>query len=196
MTEIDPIKAIEAAMDGHRVMPMKEAAKIGDVFCTVTGNKHVISTEHMLQMKHGAIVCNSGHFDIEIDVAGLKKIAVKEQLGVRRFVDGYTLQNGNTIYLLGEGRLVNLACAEGHPASVMDMSFATQALATEWVVLQKKPLEVKVHAVPKEIDTWVARHQARHARHQDRQAHQGTAGILGILAGRHLIEMVPGTVSP
>jgi adenosylhomocysteinase len=156
VTEIDPVRAIEAAMDGHRVMPMKDAAKIGDVFCTVTGNKQVISTEHMLQMKDGAIICNSGHFDVEIDVAGLRKIARKERLGVRKFVDEYTLANNRRIYLLGEGRLVNLACAEGHPASVMDMSFATQALATEWVAQQKKALEVKVHEVPASIDQWVA----------------------------------------
>lgn len=157
VTEIHPIKALEAAMDGHRVMPMKEAAKLGDVFCTVTGNKHVITTEHMMEMKDGALICNSGHFDVEIDVAGLRKIAKKELKQVRRFVDGYVLPNGKTVYLLGEGRLVNLACAEGHPASVMDMSFATQALATEWVVKQKKPLPVKVHEVPKSIDDWVAR---------------------------------------
>ncbi|MBI3817802.1 MAG: adenosylhomocysteinase [Planctomycetes bacterium] len=155
VTEIDPIKALEAVMDGFRVMPMIDAAKIGDVFCTVTGNKHVITTEHMKLMKDGAMVCNSGHFDIEIDVAGLKKMAKKEQRGLRRFVDAYTLENGHRIYLLGEGRLVNLACAEGHPASVMDMSFATQALATEWVVLQKSALAVKVHDVPKTIDQWV-----------------------------------------
>jgi len=157
VTEIDPIKALEAAMDGHRVMPMKEAAKIGDLFCTVTGNKHVINVEHMLSMKDGAMVCNSGHFDIEIDVAGLKKAAKKERKDVRRFVDAFDLPNGRTIYLLGEGRLVNLAAAEGHPASVMDMSFATQALATEWVAKQKKPLAVKVHDVPKSIDEWVGR---------------------------------------
>jgi len=157
VTEIDPIKAIEAAMDGHRVMPMKDAAKIGDVFCTVTGNKHVISTEHMSVMKDGAMVCNSGHFDVEIDIAGLKKMAKKEIEGVRRFVDAYELSNGRTIYVLGQGRLVNLACAEGHPASVMDMSFAVQSLATEWVAVQKSPLSVKVHDVPKSIDAWVAR---------------------------------------
>lgn len=157
VTEIDPIKAIEAAMDGHRVMTMKEAAKVGDIFCTVTGNKHVITTEHMQLMKDGAIICNSGHFDIEIDVAGLRKIAKKHLNNSRKFVDGFELANGRTIYLLGEGRLVNLACAEGHPASVMDMSFATQALATEWVALQKQRLAVKVHEVPKSIDQWVAR---------------------------------------
>jgi adenosylhomocysteinase len=157
VTEIDPIKALEAAMDGHRVMQMKDAAKIGDIFCTVTGNKHVITVEHMLAMKDGAMVCNSGHFDIEIDVAGLKKTAKKERTGVRKYVDAYDLPNGRTVYILGEGRLVNLAAAEGHPASVMDMSFATQALATEWVAQQKKPLAVKVHDVPASIDDWVAR---------------------------------------
>ncbi len=157
VTEIDPIKALEAAMDGFRVMPMREAAKIGDVFCTVTGNKHVVTTEHMKSMKEGAVICNSGHFDIEIDVAGLKKLAKKEIRDVRKFVDAYVLPNGRTIYLLGQGRLVNLACAEGHPASVMDMSFATQALATEWVATQKKPLSVSVHEVPKTIDRWVGR---------------------------------------
>jgi adenosylhomocysteinase len=157
VTEVDPIKALEAAMDGHRVLPMKEAAKVGDLFCTVTGNKHVISVENMLSMKDGAFVCNAGHFDVEIDVAGLRKAARKEHKNVRRLVDGYELPNGRTIYVLGEGRLVNLACAEGHPAVVMDMSFAVQALATEWVVRQKAPLAVKVHEVPSQIDDWVAR---------------------------------------
>ncbi|MFN0207052.1 MAG: adenosylhomocysteinase [Planctomycetota bacterium] len=157
VTEINPVRAIEAAMDGHRVMPMKEAAKIGDIFCTVTGNKQVITTEHMMLMKDGALVCNSGHFDVEIDVAGLKKIAKKERIGVRKNVDEYTLTNGRRVNLLGEGRLVNLACAEGHPASVMDMSFATQALATEWVATQDGPLDVKVHEVPASIDEWVAK---------------------------------------
>ncbi|MDZ7315269.1 MAG: adenosylhomocysteinase [candidate division KSB1 bacterium] len=157
VTEVDPIRALEAAMDGFRVMPMMEAAKVGDLFCTLTGDIHVIRPEHMLVMKDGAIVANSGHFNVEIDLEGLKKIAVKGPIEVRRLVDEYTLPNGRRIYVLAEGRLINLAAAEGHPASVMDMSFATQALATEWAVKNAGKLEVKVHNVPKEIEDWVSR---------------------------------------
>lgn len=157
VTEVNPICAIEAAMDGYRVMTMDEAASIGDVFCTVTGNKHVIAKQHFQKMKDGAIVCNSGHFDIEIDIEALASLAKQVKKGVRDFVDAYTLKNGRTINLLADGRLVNLAAAEGHPASVMDMSFSTQALATEYAVKQKGKLKVTVHLPPKEIDSWVAR---------------------------------------
>ncbi|MFA5840609.1 MAG: adenosylhomocysteinase [Candidatus Margulisiibacteriota bacterium] len=156
VTEIDPIKALEAAMDGFRVMTMSEAAAIGDLFCTLTGDMHVLRPEHFEKMKDGAIVCNSGHFDIEIDIIGLRKIAKEEHKNVRNFVDQFILPNGKSIYLLAEGRLVNLGAAEGHPASVMDMSFATQALATEYAIINAGKLLPKVYNVPKEIEDWVA----------------------------------------
>ncbi len=157
VAEVDPIRAIEAAMDGFQVMQMAQAAKIGDLFCTLTGDINVIRPEHMQAMKDGAILANSGHFNVEIDIPGLKKMAKSTRPGVRRFVDEYTLPNGHRVYLLADGRLINLAAAEGHPASVMDMSFATQALATEWVVKNAGKLEVKVHEVPDEIEDWVAK---------------------------------------
>ncbi|MFA5113414.1 MAG: adenosylhomocysteinase [Candidatus Margulisiibacteriota bacterium] len=156
ITEVDPVKALEAAMDGHRVMSMAEAAPLGDLFCTLTGNVNVIRPEHFAAMKDGAIVCNSGHFDVELDLKGLKKLAKKEVKNVRNFVDQYVLPSGRSIYLLAEGRLVNLGAAEGHPASVMDMSFSTQALATEYVINQAGKLGPKVYAVPAEIEAWVA----------------------------------------
>ncbi|MCX5751610.1 MAG: adenosylhomocysteinase [Candidatus Saganbacteria bacterium] len=156
VTEINPVKAIEAAMDGFRVMTMSEAASIGDLFCTLTGDLHVIRPEHFKKMKDGAIVCNSGHFDCEIDIKGLKKLAKKEVKNVRNFVDQFIMPNGRSIYLLAEGRLVNLAAAEGHPASVMDMSFSTQALATEYVIKNAGKLGHKVYEVPDEIENWVA----------------------------------------
>ena len=156
VTEIDPVKALEAAMDGFRVMPMSEAAPIGDLFCTLTGDMHVLRTEHFEKMKDGAIVCNSGHFDIEIDKIGLLKMAKEERKNVRNFVDQYVLENGNSIYLLAEGRLVNLGAAEGHPASVMDMSFSTQALATEYAIVNADKLKAKVYDVPQEIEDFVA----------------------------------------
>lgn len=155
--EVDYIRALEAAMDGFRVMPIMEAAKIGDLFCTLTGDISVIRPEHMKLMKDGAIVANSGHFNVEIDIDGLKKMAMKGPRKVRSQVDEYVLENGKRIFLLAEGRLINLAAAEGHPASVMDMSFATQALATEWAVDNSGKLDVKVHNVPKSIEEWVAR---------------------------------------
>jgi adenosylhomocysteinase len=155
VTEIDPVKAIEATMDGFRVMTMQEAAPIGDVFCTATGDIHVIRMEHMEKMKDGAIICNTGHFDVEIDVAGLKKSASSVRENVRPFVDEYTV-NGKRIFLLADGRLVNLAAAEGHPASVMDMSFATQALACEWMATQPTKLAPAVYDVTDEIENDVA----------------------------------------
>ena len=161
VTEVDPIRALEASMDGFWVMPMKEAAKIGDIFCSLTGNKHVIRSEHFKLMKDGAIVCNSGHFNVELNLGDLKALSAKVRKGVRENVDAYDLPNGRSIYLLGEGRLVNLACAEGHPACVMDMSFAAQALTTEWCVDNKGKLEVKVHDVPATIDEWVAQLKLR-----------------------------------
>lgn len=157
ITEIDPIKALEAAMDGFRVMTMDDAAGIGDIFCTLTGNKHVIRKEHFKKMKDGAIVANSGHFDIEIDIPALAKLAKQVNRGVRKEVDEYTLPNGNRVHLLSEGRLINLAAAEGHPASVMDMSFATQALASAYMVANGDKLDNKVYDPPVEIENKVSR---------------------------------------
>ncbi len=156
VTEIDPVKAIEAVMDGFRVMPMKEAASIGDLFITVTGNRHVIDTEHFKLMKDFAIVCNSGHFDLEINVAGLNEMT-KEKKKIRPFLDRHIMENGKSVLILGEGRLVNLAAAEGHPASVMDMSFANQALAVETLVKNQGKLENKVYVLPEEVDQEIAR---------------------------------------
>ncbi len=157
VTEVDPLKALEAVMDGFDVCTMAEAAGYGDLFITVTGDKHVIRREHFAKMKDGAIVCNSGHFDVEIDIPSLAKMSKKVNKDVRHCVDEYVLRNGRRIYLLAEGRLINLSAAEGHPASVMDMSFATQALSTEFAVKNRGRLAVRVHDVPKEIDAWVAR---------------------------------------
>jgi adenosylhomocysteinase len=157
VTEVDPIRALEAAMDGFRVLTMAEAAKGGDLFCTLTGDINVIRTEHMKVMKDGAIIANSGHFNVEIDTKGLGELAVSVHRQVRRLVDEFTLPSGNRVYLLAEGRLINLAAAEGHPASVMDMSFATQALSTEWVVDNQETLKPKVYNVSKEIEDWVSK---------------------------------------
>lgn len=156
VTEVDPIKAIEAAMDGFEVMPMADAAIIGDIFCTLTGDIHVIRPEHFEAMKDGAIVANSGHFDVELDLPGLEKIAKEINRDVRIVTDEFILPSGKRVFVLANGRLVNLAAAEGHPADVMDMSFAVQALASEWVV-KNQGLEVAVHEVPEEIDDWVSR---------------------------------------
>lgn len=155
VTEINPVKAIEAVMDGFRVMPMNEAAELGDIFITVTGNKHVIRAEHFEVMKDGAIVCNSGHFDIEIDLKSLGAKA-KEVKEVRNFTQQYTLPNGKSVVVLGEGRLINLAAAEGHPSAVMDMSFANQALACEYLVKNKGQLKPQVYNIPEEIDQEIA----------------------------------------
>jgi adenosylhomocysteinase len=155
VTEIDPVKAIEAAMDGFRVMPMAEAATYGDMFITVTGNKHVIRGEHFDVMKDGAIVCNSGHFDIEIDLEALKSKSSEVRV-VRPFTEEYVLKSGKSIVVLGEGRLINLAAAEGHPSAVMDMSFANQALACEYLVKNKGKLEPGLHSIPKELDREIA----------------------------------------
>ncbi len=156
VTEVNPIRALEAAMDGFAVMSMAAAAKTGDVFITVTGNKHIIRGEHFKVMKDGAYVCNSGHFDIEVDLVALKKLTGTLVPDVRREVDEYKLKSGKRIYVIGHGRLVNLAAAEGHPASVMDMSFATQALATEYVVQQKGKLSNAVHPVPRAIEDYIS----------------------------------------
>ncbi|RMG11024.1 MAG: adenosylhomocysteinase [Cyanobacteria bacterium J055] len=156
VTEIDPVKGIEAIMDGFRVMPMAEAAPQGDLFITVTGNKHVIRREHFEAMKDGAIVCNSGHFDIEIDLKSLASMA-SEVRTVRPFTEEYKLNSGKSVIVLGAGRLVNLAAAEGHPSAVMDMSFANQALACEYLVKNKGKLEPGLHSIPAEIDREIAR---------------------------------------
>jgi adenosylhomocysteinase len=159
VTEIDPMRALEAAMDGFRVMPMAKAAKEGEIFISVTGNMHTLAAKHFPLMRDGAILCNSGHFDIEVDVKALKKIAKKVNRGIRNNVDEYILPNKRRIYVLAEGRLVNLIAAEGHPASVMDMSFATQALAAEWAYTSAKKgeLSVNVHDVPQAIAANVAK---------------------------------------
>lgn len=156
ITEIDPIRAIEAVMDGFRVLPMAEAAPQGDIFITVTGNKHVIRAEHFEAMKDGAIVCNSGHFDIEIDLKSLGAKA-KEVKEVRNFTQQYQMPNGKSVVVLGEGRLINLAAAEGHPSAVMDMSFANQALACEYLVKNKGKLEPGLHSIPVEVDANIAK---------------------------------------
>jgi adenosylhomocysteinase len=157
VTEIDEIKALEAVMDGFLVMPMAKAAPLGDLFITLTGNKSVVRAEHFRKMKDGAIVCNSGHFDVEIDTVSLKKLASKVRRNVRNYVDEYTLAGNKRVYLLAEGRLINLAAAEGHPASVMDMSFSTQALASEFVIKKRGKLDIGVHDVPMWIENTVAR---------------------------------------
>jgi len=156
VTEIDPIKAIEAVMDGFQVMPMSEAASKGDIFVTVTGNKKVIRKEHFEMMKDGAVVCNSGHFNVEIDIPALESLSTNH-VEAREFVDEYSLRDGRKLFLLGEGRLINLASAEGHPASVMDMSFANQALSAEYMAKNHQSLEKKVYAVPEVIDKEIAR---------------------------------------
>jgi len=156
VTEIDPTKAIEAVMDGFRVLPMAEAASLGDIFITVTGNKHVIRSEHFDVMKDGAIVCNSGHFDIEIDLKALAEKSTEVRT-VRNFTEEYRLKNGKSVIVIGEGRLVNLAAAEGHPSAVMDMSFANQALSCEYLAKNKGKLEAGIHSVPVELDQEIAR---------------------------------------
>jgi len=156
VTEVDHMKALEAVMDGFRVMPIAEAAPLGNFFCTLTGDINVIRAEHFKTMKSGAMVSNSGHFDAELDIKGLKKLAVKTRT-IRTFVDEYTLEDGRNIYLLAEGRLVNLGAAEGHPASVMDMSFANQALSAEYMLKNAKSLTNKVHVIPKDIDDNIAK---------------------------------------
>jgi adenosylhomocysteinase len=161
VTEVDPTSALEAVMEGYRVMPIRDAARVGDLFVTVTGDTGVIRREHFELMKDGAILANSGHFDVEIDKAALRELATGGVRRLREFVDEYTLADGRRINLLGEGRLVNLAAAEGHPAAVMDMSFANQALAVEWMVKNHATLEKKVYPVPVEIDREVARLKLR-----------------------------------
>jgi len=156
VVEIDALKAIEAVMDGYEVMPIAEAARVGDIFVTLTGNKNVIRTEHFRVMKDGAIICNSGHFNVELDLPGLESLS-KARRQVREFVEEFQMEDGRVLFVLGEGRLINLAAAEGHPASVMDMSFANQALSVELLVKTGKTLPKKVHGVPARIDQEIAR---------------------------------------
>jgi adenosylhomocysteinase len=156
VTEVDPMRALEALMDGYEVLPMAEAAAIGDIFCTATGDKHVVVREHMEAMKDGSILCNTGHFNVEIDIPALRALAV-ETREARQFVEEFTLSDGRRLYLLADGRLVNISAAEGHPAIVMDMSFANQALSTEYAVQHAASLERKVYPVPREIDEEIAR---------------------------------------
>src|ERR1700741_3623370 len=155
VTEVDPIKAVEAVMDGFRVMPIASAASIGDIFVTVTGNRHVVDGDHFAKMKDGAIVCNSGHFDLELNLVALREMAA-DPATMRPFVEEYKTKDGRRIIFLGEGRLINLAAAEGHPASVMDMSFANQALSVEYLVKNKGKLSPGVHLLPPEVDTEIA----------------------------------------
>jgi adenosylhomocysteinase len=154
VTEVNPIRALEAAMDGFIVMPMAEAAKQGDLFCTITGDIHVLRREHFELMKDGAIIANSGHFNVEINIEDLENLAKSKNENVRNFVDEYVMADERRLYLLAQGRLINLAAAEGHPASVMDMSFATQALTTEYAL--KHTLESRVYDVPQEIEDWIS----------------------------------------
>ena len=156
VTEIDPLRALEAAMDGFTVMPMREAAKTADLFCTLTGDVSVLRKEHFRLMKDGAILANSGHFNVEIDIEDLRKMARTVRRSVRKSVDQYVMADGRSLFLIAEGRLVNLAAAEGHPASVMDMSFAVQALSSEYVAESRGKLDARVHRVPRRIDEWVA----------------------------------------
>ncbi|MFH1647721.1 MAG: adenosylhomocysteinase [Chloroflexota bacterium] len=158
--EVEPVRALEAVMEGFQVMPLLEAARVGDIFITVTGDKNVIDKAHFQAMKDGAILANSGHFNAEINIPALEGLAKKTRT-IRNFVDEYTFKDGRRLYLLGEGRLINLAAAEGHPASVMDMSFANQALCAEYMVKNRGKLEIKVHQVPEEIDKEVARLKLR-----------------------------------
>jgi adenosylhomocysteinase len=161
VAEVDPTAALEAVMEGYRVMPLLEAARVGDIFVTVTGDKGVIRGEHMERMKDGAILANSGHFDVEIDKPALAALSEGRVRRIREFVDEHTLADGRKLNLLGEGRLVNLSAAEGHPAAVMDMSFANQALCVEWLVKNHGDLEARVYPVPTDIDEEVARLKLR-----------------------------------
>jgi len=157
VTEVDPLRALEAVMDGYRVMPMTEAAPLGDIFVTATGDINVIDDHHMKVMKHGAILSNSGHFNVEVNIPALQKMSKGEPELVRPFVEKFTLKDGRALYLLGEGRLINLAAAEGHPASVMDMSFANQALGAEFMLANSESLDNQVYTIPEEVDQEIAR---------------------------------------
>ena len=194
VTEINPTKAIEAVMDGFRVMPMNEAAKIGDIFITVTGNKSVIAHEHFEAMKDGAVVSNSGHFNVEIDIPALEKLS-SGQREVRPFVEEYAMKDGRKLYLLGDGRLINLAAAEGHPAAVMDMSFANQALAAEYMIKHSKELKNSGLCRPRAPRPADRQAEARFDGLPDRQAHGGAGALSRFVERRHLeqsAEQLPG----
>ena len=156
VTETNAVRALEAVMDGFRVMPMAEAAKVGDIFVTVTGNKSILTGDHFSRMKDGAVICNAGHFNVEIDIPALERLSSGKR-PARPFVDEYSLKDGRRVYLLGEGRLINLAAAEGHPAAVMDMSFANQALAAEYMIRNSSELKKQVYPVPEDIDRQIAK---------------------------------------
>ncbi len=156
VTEVDPLKALEAIMEGYRVMPMMEAAPIGDIFVSATGDIHVFDRRHFEVMKDGAILANSGHFDVEVNKPALRDLSIDEPKRVRPFVDQFTLKDGRRLHLLGEGRLINLAAAEGHPAAVMDMSFAGQAMAAKYLIDNQGKLDNKVYTIPEEIDQQIA----------------------------------------
>ena len=185
VTEVDPMPALEAAMDGFEVLSMEEAAAIGDIFCTATGDKSVIARPHMEQMKDGAILCNTGHFNVEIEIGALRALAT-ETRQAREFVEEFTLADGRRLYLIADGRLVNLAAAEGHPAIVMDMSFANQALSAEYVVQNAASLEKKVYVVPKEIDDEIARLKLATMGVDDRHAHGGAGEVPGLVGRGNL----------
>ena len=189
VTEVDPLHALEAVMDGFEVMPMEEAAEVGDIFCTATGDKSVIRREHMERMKDGAILANTGHFNVEIDIPALRTLAtdVRE---ARAFVEEFTLEDGRRLYLLGDGRLINLAAAEGHPAIVMDMSFANQALAAEYAVANAAELERKVYSVPERDRRRDRPPQAGDDGRRDRHADRGAGALPGFL-GRGDIANAP-----
>ena len=185
VTEVDPMPALEASMDGFDVMPMEEAAKVGDIFCTATGDKHVITGPHMELMKDGAILSNTGHFNVEIDIPALRELAVERRVA-REFVEEFTLSDGRRIYLVAEGRLVNLSAAEGHPALVMDMSFANQALGVEYAVQHAAELDRKVYPVPDVIDQRDRAAQARDDGRGDRHAHRGAGEVPGLVGRGNL----------
>ena len=185
VTEVDPMRALEALMDGFEVMPMAEAAKVGDIFCTATGDKNVIAREHLEVMKDGAILSNTGHFNVEIDIPALRSLATRRARRARSSRSS-RWPDGRRIYLLAEGRLVNISAAEGHPAIVMDMSFANQALAAEYAVQNAATLERRVYPVPTEIDNEIARLKLDHDGRRDRQAHRGAGEVPGLVGRGHL----------
>ena len=185
ITEVDPMRALEASMDGYEVLTMEKAASIGDIFCTATGDKSVIRKEHIQKMKDGAILANTGHFNVEIDIPGLRSLA-SDTREARAFVEEFTMAGGQRIYLIADGRLVNLSAAEGHPALVMDMSFANQALSAEYAIQNAAELERKVYPVPVEIDKEIARLKLDDDGRRHRQAHGGAGEVPGLVGRRNL----------
>ena len=185
VTEINPLRALEAVMDGYRVMPMTEAASIGDIFVTATGDINVIDRHHFELMKHGAIICNSGHFNVEINLDALGEMANGSRNRVRPFVEEYRV-GGRSIYVLGEGRLINLTAAEGHPASVMDMSFANQALGAEFMIRNAPSLNAEVYTIPADVDAEIARLKIERHGRPDRHADRSARGLSQSMARRYL----------